>query len=95
MPHANKPSNKKVLSFTMVKAGIESQLVPSIREVVTSNNELVLALDRLRRSYRMLLAGKPVTDAEEVLWQVEGALHDAERSKNMFASHSDHEPQGA
>lgn len=94
MPHAKKPSTK-VLEFTMPQDGIGPQLVSWVRGVVVSNDELVLALKRLRRSYNMLLAGKSVTDAEEVMWQVEGALQQAERSKNLFAQHTAHEPQGA
>jgi hypothetical protein len=37
-----------------------------IREVVQSNSELVPALERLRRSYRVLQAGKPVTQSGSV-----------------------------
>jgi hypothetical protein len=90
MSHAKKPSNKNVLEFNLPQDGIGPQLVSWVRGVVKSNNELVPALERLRRSYKLLLAGKPVTDAEEVLWQVEGALRDAEQSANFFASHSAH-----
>jgi hypothetical protein len=95
MSHAKKPSNDQVLEFTVPQDGIGPQLVSWVRGVVRSNNELVPALERLRRSYKMLLAGKPVTDAEEVLWQVDGALKDAEASRNFFDLHSVHEPRGA
>ncbi len=95
MSHAKKPSKKKVLEFTMPQDGIGPQLVSWVRAVVKSNNELVPALERLRRSYKVLLAGKSVTDAEEVLWQVEGALQDAEKSTNFFASLSAPEEHGA
>ena len=95
MSHAKKPLNDKVLEFTVPQDGIGPQLVSWVRGVVKSNNELVPALERLRRSYKMLLAGKPVTDAEEVLWQVDGALNGAEASKNFFDVHSVHEPREA
>jgi hypothetical protein len=94
MPQAKKPLTK-VLEFTTPQAGIGPRLVSWVRGVVKTNDELVLALTRLRRSYKVLLAGKPVTDAEEILWQVEGALQEAARSKNALASHSGREPQGA
>ena len=94
MPHTKKPLNR-VLEFTMPGDGIGPQLVSWVRGVVKSNDELVLALTRLRRSYKVLLAGKPDTDAEVVLWQVEGALQEAERSKNLLAQHTAQEPQGA
>jgi len=81
MSHAKKPSNEKVLEFTLPQDGIGPQLVRWVRGVVKSNNELVSALERLRRSYKTLLAEKPVTDAEEILWQVEGALGCAEKSR--------------
>jgi hypothetical protein len=54
-----------------------------IREVAASNNELVDALNRLRLSYKVLLAGEPVTDAHEILRQVEGALRSAGKAKGM------------
>jgi hypothetical protein len=95
MSHAKKPLNNKVLEFTVPQDGIGPQLVSWVRGVVKSNNELVPALERLRRSYKMLLAGKPVTDAEEILWQVDGALKDAEAARNFFDLHSAHEPRGA
>jgi hypothetical protein len=95
MPHAKKPQPNRVLEFTMPRDGIGPQLVSWVRGVVKSNDELVLALTRLRRSYKVLLAGKPDTDAEQVLWQVEGALQEAERSKNLLAQNTPQEPQGA
>lgn len=93
MAHAKKSSNK-LLEFSIPQDGT-SQLVAWVRGIVKSNNELVSALSRLRRSYKTLLAGMPVTDAEELLWQVEGALQEADRCKNAFASHSAREPHGA
>ncbi len=75
--------------------GIGPQLVSWVRGVVKSNDELVLALTRLRRSYKVLLAGKPDTDTEEVLWQVEGALQEAERAKNLLVRDTAQERQGA
>lgn len=95
MSHAKKPLNNKVLEFTVPQSGIGPQLVSWVRGLVKSNNELVPALERLRRSYNMLLAGKAVTDAEEVLWQVEGALKSAEAARTFFASHSADETRGA
>lgn len=69
---------KQRIEFALTEESIETQLASWIRELVQSNTELVPALERLRRSYRVLQACKPVTDAEEVLWQVERALNDAE-----------------
>jgi hypothetical protein len=74
MPHVNKPSGRQLIELPITQESIDTQLAYRIRELVQSNSELAPALERLRRSYRVLHAGKPVTDAEEVLWQVEQAL---------------------
>ncbi len=95
MPRTKRPSPNKVLEFPVPQDDVGPQLLSWVRGVVRSNDEFVPALERLRRSYNVLLAGKPVTDAEEILWQVEGALKDAERSKNMFAPDSASNPRGA
>jgi hypothetical protein len=100
MCHANKLSNKKVLEFPGPHDGIGSELLHWIRGVVRSGNQLVPPLERLRLSYKVLRAGKHVTDSEEVLWQVEEvlwqveqvlwqvheALTDTQGSKNVLAS---------
>jgi hypothetical protein len=100
MRHANKLSNKKVLEFPVPHGGIGSELLHWIQGVVRSSNELVPALERLRLSYKVLRAGKHVTDSEvilwqvdevlwqveEVLWQVYEALADTQGSKNVLAS---------
>lgn len=90
-----KKSPHKVLEFSISQDGTGLQLVTWVRGIVKSNNELVSALSRLRRSYSALLAGITVTDTEELLWQVEGALQEADRCKNAFASYSAREPHGA
>jgi hypothetical protein len=94
MSHAKKSSNK-LLEFTVPQDGIGLQLVTWVRGIVKSNHELVSALSRLQRSYKALLAGMPVTDAGELLCQVEGALQEADRCKNAVASYSAREPHGA
>jgi hypothetical protein len=78
MPQSNKPSDRELIEFAVTQESIETQFACWIRDLVRSNSELVPALEHLRRSYRVLQAGGPVTDAEEVLWQVERALKDAE-----------------
>ena len=78
MPHVNRPAERKITESTVTYESIETELALWIRELVQSNSELVPALERLRRSYRVLQAGRPVSDAEEVLRQVERALKDAE-----------------
>jgi hypothetical protein len=51
----------------------EMKLVNWIRDVTESNTELVHALNRIRGSCEVLLSGESVTDATEVLRQVEDA----------------------
>jgi hypothetical protein len=93
MRHANNLSNEKVLEFPGPHDGIGSELLHWIRGVVRSGNQLVPALERLRISYKVLRAGKHVTDSEVVLWRVEQgrwqvheALTDTQGSKHVLAS---------
>jgi hypothetical protein len=87
MTHSKRPSNGQSLEFVEPEDAVAMQLLIWIRGVVESNRELVCALERLRRSYGLLLAGNSVTDGEEILWQVEGALKDAERSRTTVEDH--------
>jgi hypothetical protein len=86
MTDPTRPLKKKLLTLPIPQDDVETQLLIWIRGVVQSNHALVGALKRLRNSHKALLAGKSVTDAEEILWQVEVALQDTERSKNLLAS---------
>jgi hypothetical protein len=47
-----------------------------------SNNQLVHTLERLSDSYRALLVGERITDAEEILAEVANALMNAARAYN-------------
>jgi hypothetical protein len=78
MDHVKKPPGKELL-----ESAVEMQLINWIRAVTESNDELVCALNRLRLSYKALLAGEPVTDAQEILRQVEGALRSATKANDM------------
>jgi hypothetical protein len=61
----------------------EMKLVNWVRAVAESNNELVHALNRLRVSYKVLLRGESVTDAPEILREVEDALASAVKAKDL------------
>jgi hypothetical protein len=61
----------------------EMKLVNWVRAVAESNNELVHALNRLRVSYKVLLSGESVTDAPEILKEVEDALSGAAKVKDL------------
>jgi hypothetical protein len=88
MTYATTSPNKKPLRFPVPHDDVTTRLLSWVRGIVQSNHELVDALERLRFSYKALLAGKSVRDAEQVLWQAEVALKDAERSKNALAPDS-------
>jgi hypothetical protein len=88
MTDSTRPLKKKLLTLPVAQDDVETQLLSWIRGVVQSNHELVGAMKCLRHSYKALLAGKSVTDAEEILWQVEVALMGREESKNVLASGS-------
>jgi hypothetical protein len=53
------------------------------RKVFESNNELALALKRIRDSYCILLAVEAVKNADEILAQVRATLTKAEKAKNV------------
>jgi hypothetical protein len=42
---------------------------------------LEAALERIRHSYKLIQAGKPAKDADEILAQVEAALKNAKKAK--------------
>jgi hypothetical protein len=85
LTYTTRPLNKKPLQFPVAQDDVATRLLDWIRGIVQSNQELVSALDRLRLSYEALLAGTSVTDTEAILWQVEVALKDAERSRKGLA----------
>ena len=51
--------------------------------VFESNDELATALERIRDSYRSLLARKLVKDNDDILALVEAALKNAAKAKNI------------
>jgi hypothetical protein len=73
----------KVLPFALPEASIEAQLEAWVDGIKESNDQLVAALERLRDSYKAMMAGGSVTDAEEILVVVEAALKNARRAKNV------------
>jgi hypothetical protein len=84
-----------LLGFPGSQDSVEAKLLSWIRGVVQSNDQLVDALERLRCSYKVLQKGKSVPEIAEILWQVEVALSDAERSRNALALKSLRRPGGA
>jgi hypothetical protein len=76
------PSTKWV-EVTEPQSAIEHQLDKWIKQVSEANNELATALNRLKHSFELLLAGQKIADANEVLSQVERALKSASRVKNV------------
>jgi hypothetical protein len=53
-----------------------------ITRLARSTNKLVHTLERLRDSYRALLVGERITDAEEILAEVSNAFITASRARN-------------
>jgi hypothetical protein len=72
-----------VLEFAVPKEAIEVKSEVWNRKVFESNKELSIALKRIRDSYCMLLAGKSVKNADEILAQVRVSLTKAEREKTV------------
>lgn len=92
MTSAKKLPDKKLLGFPASHDSAEVKLLSWVRGIVQSNDQLVGALERLRRSYKVLQTGESVPDAAEILWQVEVALSDAQRSRNALALKSSQGP---
>jgi hypothetical protein len=95
MTNTKKPPGKKLLGFPGSQDSGETVRLRWVRGVVLSNDQLVDALEHLRSSYKVLQTGKSVPDAAEILWQVEVALRDAERSRSALALKSLRRPGGA
>jgi hypothetical protein len=87
MIYTARPPNKKPLRFPVPPDDvITTQLLSWVRGIVRINHEFADAF--LRFSYKALLAGTSARDGEPVLWQVELALKNGERSKNALAKTS-------
>jgi hypothetical protein len=95
MTNVKKPPSKKLIGFPGSQDSVETVLLRWVRGVVLSNDQLVDALEHLRSSYKVVQTGKSVPDAAEILWQVEVALRDAERSRSALALKSLRRPGGA
>jgi hypothetical protein len=81
-PHTAAVSSKKpddaVPASRVPQIVIDTQLEHWIRWTLESNIVLAAALKRLRNSYKLLQAGKPAKDADEILAEVEAALRTVE-----------------
>jgi hypothetical protein len=64
MNDMKKPPSSEMLK-PCIHPDVEMKLVNWIRGVAESNNELVQALSRLRVSYKVLLGGESVPDAQK------------------------------
>jgi hypothetical protein len=72
------------LQFTTPQASVEGELEKWFRGVMKSNHDLVFALERLRDSYKQLLGGRAVSEANQaVLMAVEITLRDARNARAL------------
>jgi hypothetical protein len=79
-PAGAKKRHDTAPASTVPQIIIDTQLEHWIRWTLESNIALAAALKRLRNSYKLLRAGKPAVDAEEILAEVEAALKTVEES---------------
>jgi hypothetical protein len=83
MAKSNKASCK-ILPFVVPQAAMEGKLEKWFRGVIQSNHDLTTALERLRDSYRELLANKPLTEADQaVLLAVQITLTNARNARTL------------
>ena len=78
--NSKKPA-KRFLECAVPQAIIETQIEHWIRWTLESNIALVDALTRLTSSYKLIQAGKPAKDADDVLAEVEAALQAVEKTR--------------
>jgi hypothetical protein len=79
---SKKPSTHGL--FLEAEQTVEEELEELWRRTYRSNNELVTALEQLRRNYCAVLAGeKRIERNEEILAQVDAALTRAAEAKNL------------
>jgi hypothetical protein len=67
-----------LLSFPIPGETTDNQTDHLICRILQSNDSLSTALENLRNSYKAMMVGKPVENADEILTQVESALKQAE-----------------
>jgi hypothetical protein len=80
-----KQPTRKVLQFALPKEAIEAQLETWIAGIAANNEELVVALERLRDMCNAMIVGGTVTNASEVLAQVEVALKNAAKAQTVIS----------
>ena len=74
----------KVIQFAPPQVPPEGELEKWFRGVMRSNHDLISALERLRDSYKGLLAQKTLTEADHaVLLAVEITLRDARNARAL------------
>jgi hypothetical protein len=76
---SSKKPNDNVPASTVARIITETQIEHWIRWTLESNITLAAALKRLQGSYKLLQAGKPARDVEEILEQVDAALKTVEK----------------
>lgn len=78
----SKEASGKVLQFPPRKASEEGELEKWFRGVIQSNSDLITALERLRDSYKVLIAGNAYTEADRaILMAVEITLKNARNAR--------------
>jgi hypothetical protein len=77
-PGGAKKRHDAASASTVPKVVIDTQMEHWIRWTLECNIALAAALKRLRDSYKLVQAGKPVEDADKILAEVEAALKTVE-----------------
>jgi hypothetical protein len=72
-----------ILSFPVRHRCSDRQPERETTHLARSNDQLVHTLERLSDSYRALLVGERIRDAEEILAEVSNALMNAARAGNV------------
>jgi hypothetical protein len=70
-------ASARILSFPTTQQKPDSAANDLIHRIMDSKDNLLTALEVLRDSYNMILAGTSLRDADEILAQAEAALQQA------------------
>ena len=70
-------ASARILSFPTTQQKPDLEANNLIHRIIDSKDDLLTALEILRDSYNVILAGRSSRDADEILAQADAALHQA------------------
>ena len=95
VPTTERPFRASVLELRQQQGGDqEKRLLRWVVGITKSNERLITTLEHLRDSYSALLGEKHVKGSSELICQIERALSDARKARNLIMPGSSPGKQG-